>query len=259
MMTDPPHPLLLINFDESGFSRRRERGKTKTVYAHKKCSTKPYWREETELHHISLVAAITAGCTYLRSLCLSPRKRFDDDINDTFFNSWGDVYFTPKGYMRTDSMLFWIENILAPYVKFIRDMLGCNAKCVVISDGCKSHLHESVTDAYDQIGNVKVITLPAHSSHLTQMLDACAFGAVKKKYASIGDDKRFFSPFTRKLMRIKTAFGSSISQEVIRASWEKTGFIINLTAGLVSSYTFDEDFKAHLRAQVLHQDEQQNE
>lgn len=259
MMKDPPHPLLFINFDESGFSRRRQKGKTKSVYIHKKCIVEPYWREETELHHISLVAAITAGCTYLRSLCLSPRKRLDDDILDTFFNSWSDVYFTPKGYMRTDSMLYWVKNILEPYVQWIRTLLEYNARCVIISDNCTSHTQDEVKKALDQIGNIKVIPLPAHSSHLTQMLDACAFGVLKNKYSSIPENKKFRSPFTRKLLRIKSAFSSSITQEVIRSSWEKTGFKINLEGGLVSSFSFKEDFKDFLRAQVLHQDLQQNE
>lgn len=93
---DPPHPMLLINFDEFGFSRGRERGKTITVYAHKKCSTNPYWREETELHHIFLVASIKAGCTYIRLLCLSPRIRFDEDIINTFFNFLGTFTLLQK-------------------------------------------------------------------------------------------------------------------------------------------------------------------
>ena len=59
----------------------------------KKCKAEPFWREETEIHHISLVAAITAGCTYLRSLCLSPKKMLDENIIDTFFNSWEKVGF----------------------------------------------------------------------------------------------------------------------------------------------------------------------
>lgn len=78
MMVDPPHPLLLINFDESSFSHVQERGKTKTAYTHKKSSTKPYWRKETELNFISMVVAIIAGCIYLRFLCLIQRKRLDN-------------------------------------------------------------------------------------------------------------------------------------------------------------------------------------
>ena len=36
MMKDPPNPFLLLNFDETGFGSRPEKGKYKTVYIVKK-------------------------------------------------------------------------------------------------------------------------------------------------------------------------------------------------------------------------------
>lgn len=100
MMLDPPHPLLLINFDETGFGRRPNKGKSKTVYVSKKCHIKPYWREQMDQLHVSLVVAITAGCNSLSPLCLSTRKRTDPDLDDTFFWRWGLYFTTPKGYIR---------------------------------------------------------------------------------------------------------------------------------------------------------------
>ena len=45
MMKDPPHPFLLINYDEIGFGKRSEKGKRKNVYIIKNAKFKPYWRE----------------------------------------------------------------------------------------------------------------------------------------------------------------------------------------------------------------------
>ena len=110
MMANPPHPSLLLNFDETGFGRRPEKGKRKTVVVSKDCEL-AYWKERADLHHISVVSCISASCIALRPLLLSTRKHMDDDINNTFFERWGSYFYTPKGYMTQDSMVFWIKNI----------------------------------------------------------------------------------------------------------------------------------------------------
>ena len=256
MLQDPPIPPLLINFDETGFGRRPEKGKKKTVYVSKRCKVKPFWREQQDLHHISVVTAITASCFPLRYMCLSTRKTSDDDLEDTFFRRWSELYQTKKGYMTKDSMVYWVKHILAPYVDIVRSIFGQENKCVVIADGCTSHFHEDVLNALEEIGNIRMIALPPHYSHLTQMLDCSVFASVKKKYSSIPSNKNYESRYTRKLMKIKKAFESSINSELIRAAWESTGFQLNIVYGEVSSYTFSEEFKSFLRAEALHQDPQ---
>ena len=77
-----------------------------------------------------------------------------------------------------------------------------------------------------------------------------------KLYSSIPSNKNYESRYTRKLMKIKKAFESSINSELIRAAWESTGFQLNIVYGEVSSYTFSEEFKSFLRAEALHQDPQ---
>lgn len=259
MMLNPPHPFLLINMDETGFGRRADKGKRRRVYICTDVKNRPYWREKTDQYHISLVAAITAACTSLRSLCLSPRVTVDDDLNDTFFERWSDIYHTPKGYMTTSSMIYWIQNILWPYVEAVRKILNEDLECVVIADGLKSHFNDDAEEAIKQIGNTRLIPLPAHSSHLTQMLDSSCFAALKKKYSWIPNDSEIKSRLTQKLIRIKKAYESSMSSEVIRSSWEATGFKINLSSGEVSSYTFCYDFKEMLRAEALHLEPNQNQ
>ena len=37
MMANPPHPSLLLNFNETGFRRRPKKGKIKTVVVSKVC------------------------------------------------------------------------------------------------------------------------------------------------------------------------------------------------------------------------------
>ena len=54
-------------------------------------------------------------------------------------------------------------------------------------------------------------------------------------------------------MKIKQAYESSFNSELIRSSWESTGFKITLSQGEVSSYSFSDDFKSFIRAEVLHE------
>ena len=88
------------------------------------------------------------------------------------------------------------------------------------------------------------------------MLDATLFSSVKRRFASIPENKDLQSRLTRKLMRIKRAYESSVCSELIRSAWEATGLKLNLFQGEVTSFTFDEDFKSYIRRQVSHQVDQ---
>ncbi|OHT02588.1 hypothetical protein TRFO_06987 [Tritrichomonas foetus] len=252
MMKNPPDPLLLINFDETGFGRRPEKGKRKYVYIHKNCNIKAFWREKTDQHHISVVSCITAACTCLKPLCLSTRKTMDEDINDTFFFRWGSYYSTPKGYMNIESMLYWVNTILKPYIASVRTVIGQEKPCYIIADGFKSHFHSNVIQALNEIGYIHLIPLPAHSSHITQMLDVSYFGAVKKKYSVTPGNNEIESKFTRKLLRIKKSFETVTTSELIRTSWEASGFPIHVSNGQVIGFSFSESFKNILIAKTSH-------
>ncbi|OHT08675.1 hypothetical protein TRFO_22767 [Tritrichomonas foetus] len=254
VMKSPPHPLLLLNFDETGFGRRPDKGKRKYVYTHKECNIKPFWREISDIHHVSMVVCISAACTHLKPLLLSTRKTIDPDLVNSFFFRWGNYFQTNKGYMTTESMLYWIENILKPYITAVRSQIGLNQPCYIIADGCTSHFHQTVSEKFAEIGNICIIPLPPHSSHLSQMLDASFFASVKKKYSVLPNDHSVESKFTKKLLKIKRAFQSVANEELIRSSWEATGFCLNVVNGDVVSYEFSETFKSLLRAKATFQE-----
>ena len=88
------------------------------------------------------------------------------------------------------------------------------------------------------------------------MLDISAFNALKKRYGSITPNYNYNSEFTRKLMKIKNAYQSTMIDELIRSSWEGAGFHLNLDQGDVVSYSFSQEFKDFLRAEATHEDTQ---
>lgn len=156
--------------------------------------------------------------------------------------------------MNADSTIFWLENNLGPYVKCVRDLLGENLHCVVIADGLSAHFHERVQPYLENIGNIKMIPIPAHSSHIAQMLDVSILNSLKTRYDSIPGEMKYSSLFTRKIMRIKKAYQSVMFDEQIRAGWESAGFKIAIENGDVTSYTFEDSFKTFLRSKAFHQD-----
>ena len=183
----------------------------------------------------------------------------DNDLNDTFFLRQANHFTTEKGYQTIQSTLYWVKNNLAPYINCVRSIIGQDQRCVIIADGLTSHFNELVLEAIEEIGNTIMIPLPAHSSHITQMLDVSIFNVFKRKYESIMIDRTFTSVFTKKLMRIRTAYICSVYDEIIKSGWEKAGFKLTLENGEITSYQFLDDFKEFLRSQALHQEHSENQ
>ena len=157
------------------------------------------------------------------------------------------------------STVYWVRNNLAPYVQNVRSIIGQDQRCVVIADGLKAHLHPLVIEELNKIGNITLIPLPSHSSHITQMLDVSVFNVFKGNYFSTPPDSSYTSLFTRKLMHIKKAFQSTVNDELIKSGWEKAGFIFEIEQGDIVSYQFSEDFKEFIRSQAIHEEPHQNE
>ena len=94
--------------------------------------------------------AVTAACNDVTPLYLSPRKRFDDDLKDTFFLRRANYFSTPKGYATIQSTLYWVKNNLQPYIEMVRSLIGEDQRCVIITDGLSSHFKEIVMEAINK-------------------------------------------------------------------------------------------------------------
>ena len=194
---------LLLNIDETGFGRRPDYGKKRSCIFVLNCTVEPVWRATTDMHHVSWVACISAGATYTKHLLLSTRARLDPEANKTFLPNFAEYYKTKKGYMTTDAMIFWVRNILAPYVATIRNQIrNPEHPLVLIMDGLGTHFDEEVIKEFDKLAPYKIIPLPAHSSHLTQPCDGCLFGLTKTKYNNTAKPEGY-PEYTSKLLRIK--------------------------------------------------------
>ena len=202
------------------------------------------------MHHVSWVACISAGATYTKHLLLSTRARLDPEANKTFLPNFAEYYKTKKGYMTTNAMIFWVRNILAPYVATIRNQIrNPEHPLVLIMDGLGTHFDEEVIKEFDKLAPYKIIPLPAHSSHLTQPCDGCLFGLTKTKYNNTAKPEGY-PEYTSKLLRIKKTIQQVLTEENIVSSWESCGFEIQISSGICTKIRFKEEYAEFLRSEV---------
>ena len=241
---------LVLNMDETGFGRRPEYGKVRSCIFHKSCPIDPVWRSQTDNYHVSWVACISAGATYTKPFLLTTRAHLDPEAKSTFIPKFADFFRTPKGYQTQSSMLYWIQNILHPYVQQIRDEIGQQSHPVVlIMDGLGAHFNEEITQELDKLSPITIVPLPAHSSHITQPCDGCLFGLTKTIYKGTSI-KEAYPPYTTKLLRIKKTIHQVLSEENIIASWKVCGFEIRIDDGICTHIEFKEEFAQYLRTEV---------
>jgi len=97
---------------------------------------------------------------------------------------------TKKGYMDKATFYKIMVEIFIPYVNKVRDKLlerkeGLpNKHAVLIVDGHKSRYYGPTFIALQEAG-IFFIILPAHSSHITQPLDLCLNGDIKRKFREV--------------------------------------------------------------------------
>ena len=93
---------------------------------------------------------------------------------------------SPSGYATKENMIDWRELVLKPYSNNIKNQIqDPNTPIFLILDNCSIHNSEIVMTKFHEIGNLKIIWLPPHSSHFLQMLDSCLFGLLKREYRNI--------------------------------------------------------------------------
>ena len=58
----------------------------------------------------------------LKPLCRSTRKNTDIDLEKTSYYRLAELFPTPKGYIVQESMIFWVDDILALHVSLVRSV-----------------------------------------------------------------------------------------------------------------------------------------
>ena len=83
---------------------------------------------------------------------------------------------TEKGYLTPNAMSKWTETVFAQHLREVRHRLWDeNAKIVIKMDNFPGDSNAEVLKALENIGNIVVVWLPPHSSHLFKPLHLLLF------------------------------------------------------------------------------------
>jgi hypothetical protein len=132
--------------------------------------------------HVSLVATVTLGGQALTSLMLTTTDLPFKGEELVILRRTFAAYRTARGYMTVASMMFYLNQIVAPYVMFLRVTRHDPALMVyLVMNSHGTHNTPGVLQEMTRLG-IQPIWLPAPVSHFLQPLDLTVFSAFKRGY-----------------------------------------------------------------------------
>lgn len=177
-------PDLIINMDESGFIRRPEMNSVKNCICLNNCPVHPTFREENDGNHISVVAAVTLSGKTLKPMLISTTENPPLEVTNSLLGNKFIWAKSKKGYLNEKIMIFWITQILIPYINSVKAIYGQDLVPLLIFDGLKAHKTDNVIQLLNDNG-IRHLNYPPNCTHLVQCLDLCFFGIMKKEYKNI--------------------------------------------------------------------------
>ena len=182
-LSDIKSPRQIINMDETGFHGRIDKGRKRKCVFIRGLGKRPTFHEERQSTTLSLVATISMSGDSLQPLFLTKEEVKFQSRTLRLLKERLLTYQTPKGYQNEASMIYYLQQVIFPYIQEVRiGLKDATANVYLIMDNCASHLTPNVRSVIQQIDGLRVISLPPHSSHFLQMLDASLFGVLKMAY-----------------------------------------------------------------------------
>lgn len=235
-----PYPPVIINVDESGFIKRPLKNKSKNCVFRKDCPTQPCFRDSTDGNHVSVVASVTLSGVALPPLLISTTQHPPKEVRNSPIGNKFLWYCTTSGYLNEEAMIYWIEEVLIPYLKYATKDAKDEVLPLLLFDNLKAHLTDRVTDLLEK-NNIRTCCLPPHSSHLLQVLDLSFFGSMKCQFKNI--EPTLFKKEQKmacKIEKILKAYYISSYPTIIIAGWEESGFNLIYSEGIIIKYSFNE-------------------
>ncbi len=238
---------LLYNMDETSCCTNK---KGKIVVPEGKF---PVVSEERYAGHITCICTCNAAGEALQPFIILPMlMKLPEELNDL----QNQCYFvtTPSGWMSSKIFVIWAL-FFAAEVNRRRQQLVCiegneilSKPCFLFVDGHKSRVN---SDAIEILcaNNIRVIVLPAHTSHVTQPFDVALAGPFKSFLKAqsynfplwLQQKLCLFCPTAQKrytlILHIIDSWKKAATISNIRTAWEKSGiFPYNIQRVLNNEY-----------------------
>ena len=215
-------PSQIINIDETGFSVRPNKGKSQKCVFIKTHRREPSWKKARDANHISFLASINLSGESLKPFFITVTEVKFDDLLGPLKDYFAYVK-TKKGYLTTYAMKLWINLVLKDYaIKVRKELDDINAKIIIIMDNFKCHINNEIQNEFQNIGNIILICLPPHSSHLFQPLDLFPFKELKRIYNQ-GNKTKTKPMVNGKIFDILKSWNQAAFKMNLFIAWSRAG------------------------------------
>ena len=218
---------LVFNLDEVGISEYEDRRPKKVFVGTNIESTVVHHYVTRKIKHMTLLVCISAAGD-----ALTPLLIVSEPINDTFWNSGirpdEDVMIHQRSPPYIDTELFkeYLDSILIPYIKFVREKLNIsNSEALVMMDSFSAHCNDRILRLLGK-NSIIAFVFPSHTTNLFQSLDLVFFGAFKNIINNLDneiEEKKLFEC----IIKILKTYEQTATSFNIRSSFKKAGLDID--------------------------------
>ncbi|KAA6378656.1 MAG: hypothetical protein EZS28_025817 [Streblomastix strix] len=167
--------------DEDGHTELSN-ARSKTVIVPKECKiSQLFYKINRQCPYVSGMPCIALQQKSAPPLICLPGKRHLMNAYPPGLTKGTDlqVTVTPKSYANTDTLEKYIDESFIPFIEKRRDKMHMlNAPATVLCDNHGPHAEDEI-QAKLAASNIRLLTVPPHSTHVTQPLDLVTFSAVK--------------------------------------------------------------------------------
>ena len=134
-----------------------------------------------------------------------------------------------SGFVTTDLFTRYVRDVLILHINFRRWEMKYYGPAVVIWDNCSCHCHDAIRELLEA-NNVRLVSLPPHSSDQLQPLDVGLFGNMKGAQTRVHVPDEM-SMQSRQVIRIMSAFHATCHPQAITSAFRRAGVSTRLESG----------------------------
>jgi hypothetical protein len=173
----PAH--FILNMDEMGHQEYADAKQIPCIVPAYATGT-PHYEVSRRGKRITLIACVAADGSYCRPALVITRATYDDELIEYGFTPEKlEIYSQGHAYIDKDIFYDWMKDTLVPDLQRRRVAHDYWGPAFLLLDSCSAHFGPDVTDI-SEANNLKLLYIPAHSSHFLQCLDVCVFGVAKR-------------------------------------------------------------------------------
>ena len=173
-------------------------------------------------NRMTMLAAIGLDGSTLNPFYVVKRVTGESDLVSNYGRNMLYVTHNASGFIDSDIFLIWFTEVYIADLKERRRRYNYEGVAIIIMDGCSCHITPKVC-LIASLNNVKIVLLPAHSSHLIQALDAIPFAVHKRKINYM--DEEGMSQQSQDIFTNLNAWYAAALPSLVKKSFQRVGIV----------------------------------